>query len=251
MKASDLTGLRTESCAEIVFSFDCTGSMSPCIADVRSQLREMIVRMSKDIPNLRIGIIAHGDYCDGPNCIHTLDLTSDHDKVIEFVNSTPNTGGGDADECYELVLHEARKLSWSGKGGIFVMIGDASPHGPDYPMNAGHLDWKEELQELAKAPKVYAMQCMRHPVMSANNEFWDSVASMAGTSLLLLDNLQEAAVNLEGIAYAAHARAVHDPGVMRMYTASLADRGIESASLTCNMMSLSDDLSAELEDEEK
>lgn len=237
---------------EVVFSFDTTGSMSPVIDDVRTQLREMIVRMSKDIPHLRIGVIAHGDYCDGPDCIKVLDLTNDHDKVIEFVENAPNTSGGDVDECYELVLHEARKLSWSGKDGVFVMIGDASPHGSAYPMNEKHLDWKEELQELIKITKVYAMQCMRSGSHYGSNQFWDSVASLAGTSLLRLDNLQEAAVNLEGVAYAAHARATHDTGVMRMYSSSLADRGIDMdmiGSLGCNMSSLTDDLVADLNKE--
>jgi hypothetical protein len=53
----------TSSNVEIVFSFDTTGSMAACLALVRKKVSETVWRLMKDIPNIRIGIIAHGDYC--------------------------------------------------------------------------------------------------------------------------------------------------------------------------------------------
>lgn len=43
--------------------------------------------------------------------------------------------GVDGDECYELVLHEARVcLSWTpGTQRFLVMVGDAKPHDVNYP----------------------------------------------------------------------------------------------------------------------
>ena len=98
---------------EIAFSFDDTGSMSPAIAQVRSVIEETIERMFADIPGLKVGMIAHGDYCDGKDCIDILKLTDDKNKIYNFIRNTPNTGGGDAPECYELALHEARDLGWT------------------------------------------------------------------------------------------------------------------------------------------
>ena len=49
---------------EILFSFDTTGSMYPCLSQVRRVLKQSIERLFKDIPNLRISVLAHGDYCD-------------------------------------------------------------------------------------------------------------------------------------------------------------------------------------------
>ena len=50
-----------------------------------------------------------------------------------------STFGGDFEECYELVLREARtKFKWSKDDGVtksVVVIGDATPHGPKYPLN--------------------------------------------------------------------------------------------------------------------
>jgi len=52
---------------EIVFSFDTTGSMAPCLGKVREKVSETVQRLLKDIKNIRIGVIAHGDYCDDVN----------------------------------------------------------------------------------------------------------------------------------------------------------------------------------------
>ena len=49
---------------EIAFSFDTTGSMYACLGEVRRTLKETITRLQKDIPGIRIAVIAHGDYCD-------------------------------------------------------------------------------------------------------------------------------------------------------------------------------------------
>jgi hypothetical protein len=71
-------------------------------------------------------------------------------------------GGGDWEECYELVLHEARtKLSWTpGTQRSLVMIGDAIPHSTSYPMNTLKLDWKKEAKQLYDdlGVKIYSVQ---------------------------------------------------------------------------------------------
>lgn len=85
---------------EILFSFDTTGSMYPCLTQVRQKIKETARRLFKDIPGLRIGIIAHGDYCDARETYVTsiLDLTSDPETVSAFVEGVRPTYGGDAQE---------------------------------------------------------------------------------------------------------------------------------------------------------
>ena len=71
-------------------------------------------------------------------------------------------GGADWQECYELVLYEAReKLSWTpGTQRSLVMIGDAIPHPPTFHMNTLKLDWKVEAKKLHDelGVKIYAVQ---------------------------------------------------------------------------------------------
>ena len=63
-----------------------------------------------------MAIIAHGDYCDAHSTYVTKiqEFTTDENKLCKFVESVSSTGGGDADECYELVLREVlTKLKWT------------------------------------------------------------------------------------------------------------------------------------------
>lgn len=66
---------------------------------VRENLQETCRRLLHDIPNIRIGLMAHGDYCDHHTyVIRQVDLTSDVQQLVDFANDTPSTSGGDSPE---------------------------------------------------------------------------------------------------------------------------------------------------------
>ena len=137
---------------EVLISFDTTGSMSAILDAVRNNIHEMLTRLFSDIPNLKVALLAHGDYCDEREFYLTksLDLTGDLDALVDFLKNTDGTGGGDYEECYELILREAReRFNWStGTQRALVMIGDAIPHGKDDPANKSGLDWREQADKL-------------------------------------------------------------------------------------------------------
>jgi hypothetical protein len=151
-----------DNAIEVVFSFDTTGSMYPCLTQVRKKIKSTVTRLMKEIPGMRIGIIAHGDYCDAGSTYVTkaLDLTDDVEKICRFVERVEATGGGDAPECYELVLNEAQTLSWTPSyQKCFVLIGDDVPHGP--AQNPKKLNWRDEVDKLAKKGiPVYGVQAL-------------------------------------------------------------------------------------------
>ena len=137
-------GHKMTQSVEIVISFDTTGSMYPCLAEVRRNIDATSKKLFETVPNLKIGIIAHGDYCDAgrPYVTKHLTLTSDPNAVSYFVKNVEPTGGGDAPECYELVLHEASNITWNPDAKkILVMIGDDIPHPPAH--NPKRLDWRK------------------------------------------------------------------------------------------------------------
>ena len=138
---------------EIVFSFDTTGSMSGVLGEVRNKVQEVINRLFADIPGLKISVFAHGDYCDSHTYVTKyVDFTNDPKKLCHFVQTVKSTGGGDWEECYELVLRQVREnLSWTpGTQRALVMIGDAIPHDTSYPQNKDKIDWKQETNKLYK-----------------------------------------------------------------------------------------------------
>jgi len=150
----------SSSNVEIVFSFDTTGSMSACLAEVRKKVSETVTRLMKDIPNIRIGIIAHGDYCDGKLVTSTLDLSQNVTAICKFVNGASSTGGGDAPEAYELVLRDAQKLSWTPNySKALVMIGDEVPHCPSY--TTSKINWFDEVDKLVEmGVKIYGVRAL-------------------------------------------------------------------------------------------
>lgn len=199
----------------IVVCFDCTGSMSACIADVRTKLRTLAKQMFEEIPGLRMGVIAHGDYCDGERCLQLLDLTDNIDAILDFLEHTPNTSGGDADECYEYALKMAGTMSWPEEGGSLLMIGDCAPHDVGYRLvnplweiafdsKTLNICWKDELGSLlSRNVKVFPLQCMKNSYSVRENNFWESLASISQTPLLQLNDFGESTENLEAVAFAS------------------------------------------------
>jgi len=185
---------------DIVISFDTTGSMYPCLSQVRRQVQETVQRLFRDIPDLRVGIIAHGDYCDGARAITKFDLSSSQRGICAFVRSVQSTFGGDAPECYELALYEARTFGWrSGTTKALVMIGDDVPHGPHERQNTRNLDWRNELDLLLEAGiHVYAVQALARYHATA---FWKEMAKRTGGFHLELHQFRDVVDMLLAIAY--------------------------------------------------
>ena len=195
--------------AEIIFSFDTTGSMSPIIQNVRDHLNETIDRLFSEVSGLKIGLISHGDYCDF-NCykeskpiIWKLNPTNDIDALKKFIKDVPNTGGGDSPEAYEYVLHTVNKMEFESDLKVLVMIGDEVPHEKGYklPYNAIgdyefgnsvlNLDWKKEL-EICKEKGITIFSC--HALANQNQHalyFYNKISEDTGGYYFELENLQE------------------------------------------------------------
>ncbi|MEA5572745.1 vWA domain-containing protein [Calothrix sp. UHCC 0171] len=167
------------SSIEVVFSFDTTGSMYPCLTQVRRKIKETVQRLINEIPLIKIGIIAHGDYCDEGSTYVTkhFDLSADIEEICNFVMNVEATGGGDAPECYELVLHEAQSFSWSKSASkSLVLIGDDIPHAPAH--NPKKLNWRQEIKKLAEQEiMVYGVQALNRPHATP---FYQELAEQSG-----------------------------------------------------------------------
>lgn len=185
---------------DIVISFDTTGSMYPCLAEVRRKVDETTKRLFNQIPNLRVGIIAHGDYCDAGRTYVTkhLTLTNDPNAVSYFVKNVEATGGGDAPECYELVLREATVIKWTkGSKRLLVMIGDDIPHPTAH--NPQRIDWKAEVNRLTEmGVLVHGVQCLNRYYASS---FYSELAARSGGAHLNLNQFNEATEMLLAVAY--------------------------------------------------
>lgn len=146
---------------DMVIAFDTTGSMAAYIDDVRRQVAEMIPRIFKDNEDLRLGIVAFGDYCDMAardtfgDAYQCIQLTDNENDIIKFVMESKNTCGGDGDEFYELVLKKIIDESpWrEDSSKAILLIADADPHEIGYTYRdyvvGNQIDWRIEAKKAA------------------------------------------------------------------------------------------------------
>ncbi len=183
---------------QVVFNFDTTGSVRPCIRQIQRNVAGAFAPLFTEIPGLEIGVGANGDYCDARTSYVTtrLDLTTDLHKLTQFVRNIGYTDGGDAAECYELVLNEARQYSWAVHAEkVFVLIGDDVPHSQNDLQNKQRLNWRAEAQVLRDlGVTIYAVQCL-------NRRYAESFYRELGDLYFTLDQFSEVPDLIQAMCY--------------------------------------------------
>jgi len=146
---------------DMVIAFDTTGSMAAYIGAVRQEVSELVPRLFRDNPDLRLGIVAFGDYCDMPSAqkygkaYQCIQPTDNENELIRFVKNSQDTSGGDGDEFYELVIKKiVEETPWrEGSARSILLIADAHPHGLGYSYQNiivdNEIDWREEASKAA------------------------------------------------------------------------------------------------------
>jgi hypothetical protein len=200
-KAKEATRAPVEGAArEILFSWDTTGSMWPCLTQVRRNVEATIKRLFDNALNVRIGLLAHGDYCDGRRMISVHELSTNQNSLCKFVREVEPTSGGDAPEAYEQALHRARSFNWTdGHSKALVMIGDENPHPANFSENREHIDWRTEAGALRDlGVKIYAVQCLNR---RSSDAFYRTIASTTGGFHLQLDQFSNVTELLLAVGY--------------------------------------------------
>jgi hypothetical protein len=146
---------------DMVIAFDTTGSMSAYIDAVRKEVADLIPKLFKDNPELRLGIVAFGDYCDMRNAkdfgiaYQCIMPTDNENELIRFIKESKDTSGGDGDEFYELVIKKiVEETPWrEGSSRSILLIADAEPHELGYTyeniIEGNQIDWREEARKAA------------------------------------------------------------------------------------------------------
>lgn len=146
---------------DMVIAFDTTGSMAAYIEAVRKEVAELIPRLFKDNEDLRLGIVAFGDYCDMESATEfgkayqCLMPTNNENDLIKFVRESQDTSGGDGDEFYELVIKKiVEETPWrNGSTKAVLLISDAKPHPLGYTYEdrvvGNQIDWRKEAEKAA------------------------------------------------------------------------------------------------------
>lgn len=147
---------------DMVIAFDTTGSMAQFIEAVRKEVSDLVPRLFKSNEDLRLGVVAFGDYCDMPSknnfgdAYQCLMPTDNENEIVKFVRNTKDTGGGDWDEFYELVIKKiVEETPWRKDATRAVLlISDAIPHPIGYTYEGrvvnNQIDWRKEASKAAE-----------------------------------------------------------------------------------------------------
>lgn len=166
-KVSKKTVVDENPIVDMVIAFDTTGSMRSYIDDVKAHVQTLIPELLFGNPNLKLKIVAFGDYCDMSSekvfghAYQEIELTDNENALINFVKGAKNTAGGDGPEFYELVIRKInRETQWrEGSTKAVLFIADCDPHtvGYTYPgrIKNNTIDWKKECEEAKSLGIVY------------------------------------------------------------------------------------------------
>lgn len=153
---------------DYVVAFDTTGSMNSYIGDVKKHVEKIIPEMFSQDIDLRMKIIAFGDYCDMTssivfgNAYQESEFTNDQSKLMSFIQGAKGTNGGDGDEFYELVIKKiTEETPWrEGAKKAVLFIADENPHKVGYSykktiygdsiVSNSQIDWKQEAKKAAE-----------------------------------------------------------------------------------------------------
>lgn len=144
---------------DMVIAFDTTGSMAQYIGAVRKEVSDLIPQLFQENEDLRLGIVAFGDYCDMKNpqafgnAYQSIVPTDNVNELIGFVMTSKNTDGGDGDEFYELVIKKiVEETPWrEGSTRSILLIADSAPHELGYTygkcVENNQIDWRMEARK--------------------------------------------------------------------------------------------------------
>ncbi len=191
------------SAIDVVFTLDQTGSMRPVTHEAKRRIKDASAKLFADIPDLRIGFIGHGDYCDYRTYVtKELEPTALPQSLEAFLDKLEGVGGGDAPEAYEEALYQATRLSWrEGAKKVLVVVGDEVPHETSYRAQNGQKvrDWREETNKLADMGVViHGVQCLGNRHASS---FYSKMAGATGGQHLHLQQFANIVELIEAVAY--------------------------------------------------
>jgi len=161
-KAFDAVAPKEVGKLDMVIAFDTTGSMAAYIGAVRQEVADLIPKLFKDNPDLRLGIVAFGDYCDMVNAqefgiaYQSIKPTDNENELVRFIKESRDTSGGDGDEFYELVIKKiVEETPWrEDSSRSILLIADAWPHNLGYSygniIRDNKIDWREEARKAAE-----------------------------------------------------------------------------------------------------
>lgn len=129
--------MKVKGVADVVFCFDCTGSMSPVIKNVQTNVNKFVDGLNAD-PNIRIEwrmrAIGYGDLECGEEVQNKNDFVSDVAQFQSQVSNIEMVGGGDTPEStLDAIIYAAKTSKWRERCQKVVVVFTDAPSKEVFP----------------------------------------------------------------------------------------------------------------------
>lgn len=119
--------MKVRGVADVVFCFDCTGSMTPCIENVKNNVASL-VKGFNSTPGVkldwRVRAMGYRDFeVDSEPLINDAEFTSDQEEFVEQLSCFRANGGGDYEEsALDAIWYAVRTSDWRKKSHKVVVV---------------------------------------------------------------------------------------------------------------------------------
>lgn len=171
----NLEGKKVKGVADIVFCFDCTGSMQPYIDAVKTNVNAFVKGLGTDknvVLDWRVRAMGYRDFgFDTEKLINHFDFVNDaaeFEAQLDQLETPSGSGGDDPESTFDAIWYALKKTEWRDKcHKVIVLFTDAAPH-PVHEstvsdLGIGSNDIELLNQELMVAKIKLFIFCLKHP----------------------------------------------------------------------------------------
>lgn len=123
--------MKTKAVADVVFCFDCTGSMSDCIGNVKEHVNKFVEGLNADQSvtiDWRMRALGYGDMEIGEEVQNNNDFVSDVAAFQSQVAGISMCGGGDAPEStLDAIIYASKTSKWRSRAHKIVVVFTDAP----------------------------------------------------------------------------------------------------------------------------
>ncbi len=188
--------VKVKGIADIVFCIDATGSMQPCIDQVKANINAFTAGIVNAAPNSRIDwrarVVAYRDFSvDKAYLMNDFPFVASSAEVMAQLDQVVADGGGDEPEStLDVMLFASKKSEWrSGVHKIVVVFTDATPLLNLSPITVSELGIPDDIEIILQT--LFIEDRIKLFLFGQKHPIYDKIQEQSRTNVTQFDNAVE------------------------------------------------------------
>ena len=192
---------KVKGVADVVFCIDVTGSMQPCIDNVKSNVENFAMTIKNYSPNTEVDwrarILGYRDFeVDSEYLINDMDFVSTADELKSQLNKLNADGGGDEHEStLDAILYATLRSNWRPNcHKVIVVFTDAPTHPNLSPKTISDLSIQGDLEIFSQTLIENRIKLFLY---GPNDESYAYLATISRTNITQYENAVDGLKNAD------------------------------------------------------